>query len=65
MNGITDPQCLFCDTGLTLYHALWDCTETEQTKIKMMMTPEIWIRGAKGMKKIIEYTKTIGFYVGI
>jgi hypothetical protein len=28
----------------------------------MMMTPEIWTRGAEGMKKIIEYTKKIGFY---
>jgi hypothetical protein len=22
MNGITDPQCLFCDTGLTVNHVL-------------------------------------------
>jgi hypothetical protein len=29
------------------------------------MTPEIWTRGAEGMKKIIEYTKKIGFYGGI
>jgi hypothetical protein len=28
----------------------------------MMMTPEIWTRAAEGMKKIIEYTKKIGFY---
>jgi hypothetical protein len=28
----------------------------------MMMIPEIWKRGAEGMKKIIEYTKKIGFY---
>jgi hypothetical protein len=40
MNGITDPQCPFYDT------------ETEQTKIGMMITPEIWTRGAEGMKKI-------------
>jgi hypothetical protein len=62
MNGITDPQCLFCDTRLTVDHVLWDCTETER---EMMMTPEIWTRGAEGMKKIIEYTKKIGFYDGI
>jgi hypothetical protein len=62
MNGITDPQCPFCDTELTVAHVLWDCTETEQTKREMMMTPEIWTRGAEGMKKIIEYTKKIGFY---
>jgi hypothetical protein len=31
----------------------------------MMMTPEIRTRGAEGMKKIIEYTKKIGFYDGI
>jgi hypothetical protein len=53
MNGITDPQCPFCDTGLTVDHVLWDCTETEQTKREVMMTPEIWTRGAEGMKKII------------
>jgi hypothetical protein len=57
MNGITDLQCPFCDTGLTVDHVLRDCTETEQTKREMMMTPEIWTRGAEGMKKIIEYTK--------
>jgi hypothetical protein len=57
MNGITDPQCPFCYTGLTVDHVLWDCTETEQTKREMMMmTPEIWTRGAEEMKKIIEYT---------
>jgi hypothetical protein len=44
---------------------VWDCTETEQTKREMMMTPEIWTRGAEGMKKIIVYTKKIGFYDGI
>jgi hypothetical protein len=66
MNGITDPQCPFCDTGLTVGHVLWDCTETEQIKREMMMmTSEIWTRGAEGMKKIIEYTKKIGFYDGI
>jgi hypothetical protein len=31
----------------------------------MMPTPEIWTRGAEGMKKIIEYTRIIGFYDGI
>jgi hypothetical protein len=31
----------------------------------MMMTPEIWTRGAEGMIKIIEYPKKIGFYDGI
>jgi hypothetical protein len=30
----------------------------------MTVTPEIWTRGAEGMKKIIEYEK-IGFYDGI
>jgi hypothetical protein len=29
------------------------------------MTPDIWTRGTEGMKKIIEYTKKIGFYEGI
>jgi hypothetical protein len=24
MNGIKDPQCLFCDTGLTVDRVLWD-----------------------------------------
>jgi hypothetical protein len=57
MNGITDSQCPFCDTILTVDHVLWDCTETEQTKREMMMTPEIWTRGSEGMKKIIEFTK--------
>jgi hypothetical protein len=57
MNGITEPQCPFCEIGLTVDHVLWDCTETEQTKREMMMTPEIWTRGAEGMKKTIEYTK--------
>jgi hypothetical protein len=65
MNGVTGPQCPFCDTGLTVDHVLWDCTETEQTKREMMPTPEIWTRGAEGMKKIIEYTRIIGFYDGI
>jgi hypothetical protein len=65
MNRITDPQCLFNDTGLKVDHVLWNCTETEQTKREMMITPEIWTIGAKGMKKIIEYTKKIGFYDGI
>jgi hypothetical protein len=54
MNGITDPQCPFCDTGLKVDHILWDCTETEQTKRKLMMTPEIWTKGAEGIKKIID-----------
>jgi hypothetical protein len=54
-----------CDTGLTFEHVLWDFTETEQTKREMMITPEIWTRGAEGMKKIIEYTNKIGFYDGI
>jgi hypothetical protein len=57
MNGITDPQCPFCDTGLTVDYVLWDCTETEQTKRESKMTPEIWTRGAEGMKNIVEYTK--------
>jgi hypothetical protein len=57
MNGIIDPQCRFCDTGLTVDHVLWDCTETEQAKREIMMTPEIWTRGAEGMKKIKKYTK--------
>jgi hypothetical protein len=29
------------------------------------MTPEVWKRGEKGMRKIIEYTRQIGFYDGI
>jgi hypothetical protein len=29
------------------------------------MTPEIWTRGAEGMKKIIEYSTKIGFHDGI
>jgi hypothetical protein len=62
MNGITDPQCLICANGLTVDHVLWDCTETVKTKREMMMTPEIWTRGAEGMKKILEYAKKIGFY---
>jgi hypothetical protein len=65
MNGITDPKCRFCDTGLTVDHVLWDCTETEQTKREMMKTPEIWKRGEDRMKNIIEYTKKIGFFDGI
>jgi hypothetical protein len=65
MNGVTGLQCPFCDIGLPVDHVLWDCTETEQTKREMMLTPEIWIRGAEGMKKIIEYTRIIGFYDGI
>jgi hypothetical protein len=65
MNGITDPQCPFYDTRLTVDHVLWDCTETEQTKREMMMTPETWTRGAERMKKIIACTKKIGFYDGI
>jgi hypothetical protein len=65
MHGITDPQCPFCDTGLTVDHVLWDCTETEQTRREMMMTPEIWTRRAERMKNITEYTKKIGFYDGI
>jgi hypothetical protein len=62
MNGIINPQCLFSDTELTVDHVLWECTKTQQTKREMMMTPEIWTRGAEGMKKIIEYTKKIGFF---
>jgi hypothetical protein len=65
INEITDPHWPFCDTGLTVDHVLWDYTETEQTKREMMMTPAIWTRGAEGMKKIIEYTRKIGFYDGI
>jgi hypothetical protein len=31
MNGITDPQCPFsADSGITVDHVLWDCTETAQ-----------------------------------
>jgi hypothetical protein len=44
MNGITDQQCPFCDTGPSFDHVLWDCTETEQTKREMMMTLKIWTR---------------------
>jgi hypothetical protein len=57
MNGITDPQCPFCKTGLTVDHVLWDYTDTEQINREMMI-PEIWTRGAEGIKKI-------GFYDGI
>jgi hypothetical protein len=63
INGITDTQCPFCDTGLTVDDVLWDCTETEKTKREMMMTQKYG--QAEGMKKIIEYTKKIGFYDGI
>jgi hypothetical protein len=35
MNGIKDTQCPSCYTGLEVDHVLWDCTETEQTKIEM------------------------------
>jgi hypothetical protein len=31
----------------------------------MMMTPEIWTRGAERMTKIIEYTQKKGFFDGI
>jgi hypothetical protein len=32
MNGITNTQCPFCDTGLTVDHVLWDCKETEKNQ---------------------------------
>jgi hypothetical protein len=38
MNGITNPQCPFCDTGLIVDHVLCDCKETEKTKREMRMT---------------------------
>jgi hypothetical protein len=44
MNRITNSQCPFCDTGLTVDHVLWDCKETEETKREMRMTPEKWKR---------------------
>jgi hypothetical protein len=65
MNGITSPQCSFCDTRLTVDYVLWNCKKTEKTKREMRMTPEVWKRGEEGMRKIIKYTRKIGFYDGI
>jgi ribonuclease HI len=65
MNGINNPQCPFCDTTLTVDHVLWDCKETEEIKRELQMTPEVWKEGEEGMRRIVEYTKRIGFYDGI
>jgi hypothetical protein len=39
-----------------------DCKETEVPKREMRMTPEEWKREEEGMRKIVEYTRKIGFY---
>jgi hypothetical protein len=49
----------------TVDHVLWDCKETEEIKKELKMTPEVWKEGEEGMRKIVEYTKKIGFYDGI
>jgi hypothetical protein len=51
--------------GLTVDHVLWYCKETEETKREMRMTPEESKRGEEGMRKIVEYTRKIGFYDGV
>jgi hypothetical protein len=59
MNGITDPQCPFCDTGLTVDHVLWDCTERDDDDTRNMDK-----RSRRNKKNHRIYEK-IGFYDGI
>jgi hypothetical protein len=54
MEGIPDPDCLFCSAKLTLEHILWQCKETEEERRKSNMTKEVWEKGEKGAKMLVE-----------
>jgi hypothetical protein len=58
-------SALFVTPGSQLIMSYWDCKETEEIKREMRMTPEEWKREEEGMRKIVEYTRKIGFYDGI
>jgi hypothetical protein len=36
----------------------WTCKETEQDRMRMNITKEVWSKGREGMLKLIEYPKT-------
>jgi hypothetical protein len=61
MEGTPDLDCLFCSAKLLLEHILWQCEETEKERRKSNMTKEVWEKGEKEAKMLVEYVKHIGF----
>jgi hypothetical protein len=54
MEGVSNPQCAFCNTHLFVDHILWECKEIEDQRTNMDMKKEQWNNGKKGMKKMID-----------
>jgi hypothetical protein len=40
-----NTDCLFSNTNLTVEHILWTCKETEQARIRMNITKDVWRKG--------------------
>jgi hypothetical protein len=60
-----NTDCPFCEIKLTVKHILWTCKETEQDRIRLNITKDVWSKRREGMLKLIEYQKRIGLYNGI
>jgi hypothetical protein len=54
-----NTDCTFCNTKLTVEHFLWICKETEQFRIRMNITEDVWSKGRERMLKVMEFLKRI------
>jgi hypothetical protein len=57
MERVSNPPCPVRNTYLSIDHILWECKETEDQRMNIVIRKEQWINGKKGIEKIIAFAK--------